>query len=212
MRRARHAHNLFPAMGRLATVTRVYQTYPHVGTCMDRGSCGRPFGFADKKSAHMASGHRPHAPHVTCQSSLDSPNKEYRQRQRDGRQGALAASLFRGIPARRHSLCGSPCCRVTDGDAAMAQALCDELLAWPGAAREKFVYQVSAGEIAAASQICAGGRVLLDTTTNCCVRRHMDTMAVLGGIRMPVWRRSRPLRSRSAGGGADAARGARARA
>src|SRR5258705_493626 len=119
--------NLFPAMGRLATVIAGYQTYPHV----DMYETGLRAGKAILSNAKpvLAFGHRPMLPHVMRQSSLDSPNKEIQARAREmERQGALAASFFVGFPHADIPYAGSSAVVVTDGDAAKAQALCDELL------------------------------------------------------------------------------------
>ena len=82
-------------------------------------------------------------PHVMRQSSLDSPNKEIQARAKDmERQGALCASFFVGFPHADIPYAGSSAVVVTDGDAAKARALCDELLELAWQARDKFVYQV----------------------------------------------------------------------
>jgi len=179
--------NLFPAMGRLATVIAGYQTYPHV----DMYETGLRAGKAilSKAKPVLAFGHRPMLPHVMRQSSLDSPNKEIQARAREmERQGALAASFFVGFPHADIPYAGSSAVVVTDGDAAKAQALCDELLDMAWKAREKFVYQVEPLEKSLLRAKEAGGStsgrpvVLLDHYDNCASGGTMDTMAVLGAI------------------------------
>jgi microcystin degradation protein MlrC len=178
--------NLFPAMGRLATVMAGYQTYPHV----DMYETGLRAGKAilSKAKPILAFGHRPMLPHVMRQSSLDSPNKEIQARAKEmERQGALCATFFVGFPHADIPYAGSSAVVVTDGDAAKAQVLCDELLDMAWRAREAFVYRVEPLEksLLRAAELGGGsGRpvVLLDHYDNCASGGTMDTMAVLGGI------------------------------
>lgn len=178
--------NLFPAMGRLATVIAGYQTYPHV----DMYETGLRAGKAilSKTKPVLAFGHRPMLPHVMRQSSLDSPNKEIQARAKEmERQGALAATFFVGFPHADIPYAGSSAVVVTDGDAAKAQALCNELLDMAWKAREQFVYRVEPLEksLLRAKELGGGsGRpvVLLDHYDNCASGGTMDTMAVLGAI------------------------------
>jgi len=178
--------NLFPAMGQLATVIAGYQTYPHV----DMYETGLRAGKAILSNAKpaLAFGYRPMLPHVMRQSSLDSPNKEIQARAKEmEKQGALAASFFVGFPHADIPYAGSSAVVVTDGDAAKAQALCDELLGMAWDAREQFVYRVEplAQSLRRAKDMGAGSLrpvVLLDHYDNCASGGTMDTMAVLGGI------------------------------
>src|SRR5258706_9121356 len=137
--------NLFPAMGRLATVIAGYQTYPHVDMYETGARAASPiFSFLKKESKPtMRFGHRPMLPHVMRQSSLDSPNKEIQARAKEmERQGALCATFFVGFPHADIPYAGSSAVVVTDGDAAKARALCDELLDMAWRAREQFGYRV----------------------------------------------------------------------
>ena len=182
--------NLFPAMGQLATVIAGYQTYPHVDMYETGVRAGRPiFSLLDRKiKPAMAFGHRPMLPHVMRQSSLDSPNKEIQARAKQmEQQGALAATFFVGFPHADIPYAGSSAVVVTDGDAAKAQALCDELLGMAWEARAQFVYRVEPLDqsLARAKGMGAGSVrpvVLLDHYDNCASGGTMDTMAVLGGI------------------------------
>src|SRR5258706_11845253 len=178
--------NLFPAMGQLATVIAGYQTYPHVDMYQTGARAARPIlSLLNKKiKPQMAFGHRPMLPHVMRQSSLDSPNKEIQARAREmERLGALSASFFVGFPHADIPYAGSSAVVVTDGDAAKAQALCDELLDMAWKAREKFVYQVEPLEKSLLRAKEAGGStsgrpvVLLDHYDNCASGGTMDTMA-----------------------------------
>jgi microcystin degradation protein MlrC len=136
----------------------------------------------------LAFGTRRMLPHVMRQSSLDSPNKEIQARAKEmERQGALCATFFVGFPHADIPYAGSSAVVVTDGDAAKARALCDELLDMAWQAREKFVYRIEplAASLRRAQEL--GGKsgppvVLLDHYDNCASGGTMDTMAVLGGI------------------------------
>ncbi len=178
--------NLFPAMGRLATVIAGYQTYPHVDMYETGIRAAKP--IFNSSRPRLAFGHRPMLPHVMRQSSLDSPNKEIQARAKEmERKGALCASFFVGFPHADIPYAGSSAVVVTDGDAAKAQALCDELLDMAWRAREQFVYRVEPLEesLLRARELGGGsGRpvVLLDHYDNCASGGTMDTMAVLGGI------------------------------
>jgi microcystin degradation protein MlrC len=179
--------NLFPAMGNLATVIAGYQTYPHVDMYETGARAARPiFSFLNKKiKPTMHFGHRPMLPHVMRQSSLDSPNREIQERAKEmERQGALAATFFVGFPHADIPYAGSSAVVVTDGDAAKAQAFCDELLETAWRAREQFVYRVEALEksLLRAKELQGRPVVLLDHYDNCASGGTMDTMAVLGGI------------------------------
>ncbi len=179
--------NLFPAMGDQATVIAGYQTYPHVDMYQTGARAARPiFSLLSKKiRPTMAYGHRPMLPHVMRQSSLDSPNKEIQARAREmERQGALSASFFVGFPHADIPYAGSSAVVVTDGDAAKARAMRDELLDMAWNARGKFVYKVEPLEKALrrAKEMSAGPVMLLDHYDNCASGGTMDTMAVLGGI------------------------------
>jgi microcystin degradation protein MlrC len=179
--------NLFPAMGDQATVIAGYQTYPHVDMYQTGVRAARPiFSLLYKKiKPTMAYGHRPMLPHVMRQSSLDSPNKEIQARAREmERQGALSASFFVGFPHADIPYAGSSAVVVTDGDAAKARTLCDELLDMAWQAREKFVYQIEPLEksLLRAKEMRVQPVMLLDHYDNCASGGTMDTMAVLGGI------------------------------
>ena len=186
--------NLFPAMGRLATVIAGYQTYPHVDLYETGLRAAKPvFSLLNKDSKPtLAFGHRSMLPHVMRQSSLDSPNREIQARAREmERQGVdkeharvLCASFFVGFPHADIPYAGSSAVVVTDGDLGKAQALCDELLDMAWQAREQFVYRIEPLEksLLRAREMRAGPVMLLDHYDNCASGGTMDTMAVLGAI------------------------------
>jgi microcystin degradation protein MlrC len=179
--------NLFPAMGRLATVIAGYQTYPHVDMYETGLRAARPiFSMLENKARPaMAFGYQPMLPHVMRQSSLDSPNKEIQARAQEmERQGALSATFFVGFPHADIPYAGSSAVVVTDGDQAKAQAWRDELLHMAWNAREKFVYEVEPLEKSLLRAKDMRGRpvMLLDHYDNCASGGSMDTMKVLGAI------------------------------
>jgi microcystin degradation protein MlrC len=179
--------NLFPAMGQLSTVIAGYQTYPHVDMYETGLRAGKPIFSLLKNSLRpaLAFGHRPMLPHVMRQSSLDSPNKEIQARAKQmEREGALCATFFVGFPHADIPYAGSSAVVVTDGDAARARALCDELLDMAWNARRQFVYTPEPLEksLLRAKELRSGPVMLLDHYDNCASGGTMDTMAVLGGI------------------------------
>ncbi len=185
--------NLFPAMGEHATVIAGYQTYPHVDMYETGLRAGRPILalLEGKPRPAMAWGWRPMLPHVMRQSSLDGPNRDIQARaKRMEAEGALSATFFVGFPHADIPYAGVSSVVVTDGDAAKAKALSDELLDMAWREREKFVYRVEplAASLARAQGMQGGPIVLLDHYDNCASGGTMDTMAVLGAIlaaRMP---------------------------
>ncbi len=179
--------NLFPAMGANATVIAGYQTYPHVDMYETGLRAGRPIlaMLAGKPKPAMAWGWRPMLPHVMRQSSLDAPNREIQARAKQmEREGALAATFFVGFPHADIPYAGASAVVVTDGGAAQAKRLSEELLDMAWQAREQFVYRIEplAASLARARQMQGGPVVLLDHYDNCASGGTMDTMAVLGGI------------------------------
>ena len=179
--------NLFPAMCDNATVLAGYQTYPHVDMYETGLRAGKPVLdlLAGRARPAMACGHRPMLPHVMRQSSLDAPNLQIQRRAQEmEKQGALAATFFVGFPHADIPYAGASAVVVTDGDAAKARALCDELLEMAWNARAEFVYEVEPLEesLARARQAAGGPVVLLDHFDNCASGGTMDTMTVLGAI------------------------------
>ncbi|MGQ0509604.1 MAG: M81 family metallopeptidase [Betaproteobacteria bacterium] len=180
--------NLSPEMARLATTIAGYQTYPHVDMHETGWRAARPVLAMLEGRARpvLAAGARPMLPHVMRQSSLDSPNREIQARARDmeRRGDALAATFYVGFPHADIPIAGSSAVVVTDGDAARARALSEELLDMAWAAREQFVYRPEPlrESIARAMRLRAGPVVLLDHYDNCASGGTMDTMTVLEAL------------------------------
>lgn len=179
--------NLFPAMGEHATVIAGYQTYPHVDMHETGLRAGRPILdlLAGRARPAMAWGWRPMLPHVMRQSSLDAPNRDIQARAKAmEKEGALAATFFVGFPHADIPYAGVSAVVVTDGDAARARALSEELLDMAWRAREQFVYRVEplAASLERARRLQGGPIVLLDHYDNCASGGTMDTMKVLGGL------------------------------
>ena len=124
-------------------------------------------------------------PHVMRQSSLDAPNRDIQARAKAmEKEGALAATFFVSFPHADIPYAGVSSVVVTEGDAARARGLAEELLDMAWRSREQFVYRIEplAQSLARARQMQGGPVVLLDHYDNCASGGTMDTMAVLGGI------------------------------
>jgi microcystin degradation protein MlrC len=179
--------NLYPAMVENCNVIAGYQTYPHIDNYETGMRAGKPiFAMLNGKARPvMVWGNRPMLPHVMRQSSLDEPNKALQARCAEmERQGALAATLFVGFPHADIKLAGLSVVMVTDGDAAKAETVRDELLDQAWASREAFVYRIEplAESMARAKQMKDGPVALLDHYDNSASGGTMDTMTVLGAI------------------------------
>jgi microcystin degradation protein MlrC len=180
--------NVSEAMVRHATVIAGYQTYPHVDMYETGLRAARPVLalLAGKSRPAMAFAARRMLPHVMRQSSLDAPNRDIqaRAREMEADGAALAASFFVGFPHADIPIAGSSAVVVTEGDAARAQALADELADMAWRAREQFVYRPEplAESLARARAMRDGPVVLLDHYDNCASGGTMDTMTVLGAM------------------------------
>lgn len=183
--------NVTEAMVSLATVICGYHTYPHVD--MD-GTAARAAeilfdAIAGKTRPVMVWGHAPMLPHVMRQGTDDEPNKALQARAMAlEADGALAVSLFTGFPHADIHDAGLSVVTVTDGDAASAAAIRDELLDQAWADREAFVYHVEplAASLARARELADGpGQgpvVLLDHYDNTASGGTMDTTEVLSAV------------------------------
>ena len=185
--------NLYDAMGQHSTVMAGYQTYPHVDVFNTGQRAGKAILalLAGQAKPTMAWGRAPMLPHVMRQGTGDSPNRELQARCRAMEaEGALCASVFVGFPNADITFAGLSAVVVTDGDAALARRLCDELLALAWGQRSQFVYQIEPLPVAMARAVAFDGSkptgsgpvVLLDHSDNCASGGTMDTMTVLGAI------------------------------
>ena len=179
--------NLSSAMVDRSTVIAGYQTYPHVDVYETGMRAGKAlFALSQGRSKPaMAWGRRPMLPHVMRQASDDHPNSELQARCRAmERDGALAASVFVGFPHADIPDAGLSAVVVTDGDPALAQRWCDELLDMAWRAREAFVYTLEplAQSLARANKLRQGPVMLLDHYDNAASGGTMDCMAVLGAV------------------------------
>lgn len=186
-----HANN-YPDFAARVTSLAGYQTYPHVDMHGTGLRAGRPILdlLAGRARPTLAWGCKPMLPHVMRQGSDFAPNRELQARCREMEaQGALAASLWVGFPNADIAQAGLSAAVVTDGDAARARALCDELLERAWAARADFVFEPEtlAASVARARALADtapghGPVVLLDHCDNCASGGTMDTMDVLGAM------------------------------
>ena len=180
--------NLDPAIANLVNVLVGYKTHPHVDMYETGERAARPVIQALKGEAKpvLAHGHRPMLPHVMRQSSLDSPNREIqaRARQMEKMPGVLSATFFVGFPHADIPYAGASAVVVADGDRALAQRLCDELLDMAWEARREFVYVPEPLEKSMERARSLGARpvVLLDHYDNCASGGTMDTTTVLAAM------------------------------
>jgi microcystin degradation protein MlrC len=180
--------NMYPAIADNVTTLAGYQTYPHIDNYETGKRAGEALVKAVKGTARpvIAWGNRPMLPHVMRQGTDHLPNKalQARTREMESSGEALAATLFVGFPHADITNAGLSAVVVTDGDAAKARRLCDELLDAAWREREAWVYRIEplADSIARARKVTAGPVVLLDHYDNTASGGTQDTMTVLGAI------------------------------
>jgi microcystin degradation protein MlrC len=182
--------NLYPAIAENVTTLAGYQTYPHVDNYETGARAGEALVKAIKGAIRptIAWGTRPMLPHVMRQGTHALPNKALQARaaEMERNREALIATLFTGFPHADISQAGLSAVVVTDGDAAKARALCDELLDAAWRDREAWVYQIEPlAESLARAKALPSGRgpvVLLDHYDNSGSGGTQDTMTVLGAI------------------------------
>jgi microcystin degradation protein MlrC len=180
--------NLYPAIVDNVTTLAGYQTYPHVDNYETGSRAGEALVRAIKGQTKptLAWGNRPMLPHVMRQGTHDGPNKALQARAAamEANGEALVATLFTGFPHADIREAGLSAVVITDGDAAKARSLCDELLDAAWREREAWVYRVEPLEesIARARQATGGPVVLLDHYDNSASGGTQDTMTVLGAI------------------------------
>ncbi|MDP3083852.1 MAG: MlrC C-terminal domain-containing protein, partial [Rubrivivax sp.] len=147
--------------------------------------------LAGRARPALAWGRRPMLPHVMRQGTADMPNRALQARCREMEaQGLLSASVFVGFPNADIEFAGLSAVVVSDGDAALAQRCCDELLEMAWSRRAEFVYRIEplaesmvrALALAAGKPAGSGPVVLLDHSDNCASGGTMDTMTVLGAM------------------------------
>jgi microcystin degradation protein MlrC len=128
-------------------------------------------------------------PHVMRQGTDDEPNRALQARAREIEAGGdVLVSLFTGFPHADIFDAGLSVVAVTNGDAAQAEAIRDELLdaAWAG--REQFVYRIEPLDesVARAKQLADtpgdGPVVILDHYDNTASGGTMDTTEVLAAV------------------------------
>src|SRR5258708_26525508 len=137
--------NIYDAIIDNATVVTGYRTYPHVDTYDTAKRAGEILlkAMRGEMNPVMAWGNVPMLPHVMRQGSDDHPNRELQARcAAMATEGALAASLFPGLPHADISNAGLSAVVVTDGDRGLAERLRDELLDQAWQDREAFGYLV----------------------------------------------------------------------
>ena len=179
--------NLYEDMVANATVITGYHTYPHV----DIHAAGVRAAELIVRTIQgeirpvMVWGNKPMLPHVMRQGTHSEPNKSLQARCVAFEQGqALAASVFVGFPHADISNAGLSAVVCTDGNAALAGAMRDELLEHAWRERQKFVFEAEPLQAAVtrAKQAMQFPVVLLDHCDNSASGGSMDTTRVLAEV------------------------------
>jgi microcystin degradation protein MlrC len=137
--------NLYDEIVENATVIAGYRTYPH----LDMYETGALVGSILLRAIQgevkpvMAWGNAPMLPHIMKQGTFENPNRALQARcAAMSEKGALAASLFTGFPHADIRNAGLSAVVITDGDKALANRLCNELLSDAWQNREGFVFKI----------------------------------------------------------------------
>lgn len=179
--------NLYEDIVANATVITGYHTYPHV----DIHAAGVRAAELIVRTIRgeirpvMVWGNKPMLPHVMRQGTHSEPNKSLQARCVAFEQGqALAASVFVGFPHADISNAGLSAVVCTDGDAALAGTMRDELLEHAWRERQKFVFEAEPlqAAVARAKQATQFPVVLLDHCDNSASGGSMDTTRVLAEV------------------------------
>ncbi len=165
-----------------------YKTYPHV----DMYAVGKQIGrvvldaAAGKCTPVMAWGNAPLLSQTLRQGTDDEPMRGLiaRCREAEARPGVLAATVFGGFALADMPESGTSAVVVTDGDAAQAGEICDQLLDAAWARREDFVYQHRplAAAVAVAKALDDGPVILLDHADNCGSGATQDVMTAIAEV------------------------------
>ncbi|MEQ8250233.1 MAG: M81 family metallopeptidase [Oceanibaculum nanhaiense] len=165
-----------------------YKTYPHVDMYEVAEQVGRVVldSMAGKCRPVMAWRSLPLLSQTLRQGTDDEPMKSLiaMTRAAEARPGVMAASVFGGFPMADIRDAGTSIITVTDGDAAQARAVCDEIgeAAWK--ARESFIYQHEPLEqaVARAKVLTEGPVLLLDHADNTGSGGTQDVMTVIAEV------------------------------
>ncbi|MBC7134742.1 MAG: M81 family metallopeptidase, partial [Oceanibaculum nanhaiense] len=165
-----------------------YKTYPHVDMYEVAEQIGRVVldSMAGKCRPVMAWRSLPLLSQTLRQGTDDEPMKSLiaMTRAAEAKPGVLAASVFGGFPMADIRDAGTSVITVADGDAAQAQAVCDEIgeAAWK--ARESFIYQHEPLEqaVARAKTLTEGPVLLLDHADNTGSGGTQDVMTVIAEV------------------------------
>lgn len=179
--------NLYEDMVANATVITGYHTYPHVDIHAAGVRAAELIVRTIKGEIRpvMVWGNKPMLPHVMRQGTHSEPNKSLQARCAAFEQGqALAASVFVGFPHADISNAGLSAVVCTDGNAALAGAMRDELLEHAWRERHKFVFEAEPlqAAVARARQATQFPVVLLDHCDNSASGGSMDTTRVLAEV------------------------------
>jgi microcystin degradation protein MlrC len=180
--------NLYEDIVANATVIAGYHTYPHVDIHTAGTRAAELIVRTIRGEIHpvMRWGNVPMLPHVMRQGTHSEPNKSLQARcvsfEQEGR--ALAASVFVGFPHADITNAGLSAVVCTDGDAARATQMRDELLehAWRERGRFIFASEPLEAAVARAKRAVEAPVVLLDHCDNSASGGSMDTTVVLAEV------------------------------
>ena len=165
-----------------------YKTYPHVDMYEVAEQVGRIVldSMEDKCRPVMAWRSLPLLSQTLRQGTDDEPMKSLiaMTRAAEAQPGVMAASVFGGFPMADIRDAGTSVITVTDGDAAQARAVCDEIGEASWAARESFIYQHEPLEqaVARAKSLTEGPVLLLDHADNTGSGGTQDVMTVIAEV------------------------------
>jgi microcystin degradation protein MlrC len=161
-----------------------YKTYPHI----DMYEAGAHAGgimvraLRGEVTPVMAWGQRPILAQTLRMGHDDHPMGPMIRMARDEEaSGLLAASVFGGFPLADFHDAGLSVVTVSDGDAAVAKAVCERLLCEAWRQKDEWIFHSEplSDTITRAKQISEGPVILLDHADNSASGGTQDTMAVL---------------------------------
>lgn len=180
--------NLTAAMIENSTALIGYKTYPHVDMYEVADQVGRIlFGHLDGRvDPVMRWGRPPLLSQTLCQGTDDAPMKELiaRCREWEAEPNILAATVFGGFALADIADAGNSTVVISNGDADLAQAACDDLVAETWAAKDDFIYKARPlpEAVAEAKTLNHGPIVLLDHADNCGSGATQDVMTVIAEV------------------------------
>ena len=180
--------NLTARMVENCTALVGYKTYPHTDIYETAEQVGRIVldSMAGTCRPTMSWGNTPLMSQTLRQGTDDQPMKSLIElcRKSENREGVLAATVFGGFALADMPESGTSAVVVTDANAALADEVCNSLLALAWQSRDEFVYQHEPLEdaVARAKSFEDGPIVLLDHADNCGSGANQDVMTVIAEV------------------------------